>query len=163
MKKGRPRQSQRESGIMNPTAQPNPKRQALHHLQDSLISPRVSGRDIFNKDPIPTISGLLATRINGRRPNATNHPIPISYNQHSRLSDPQAVQVALNELDDDRETREGKQAKARNKQIERRPPSHHHISSSSDQPRLFQDDTHLYKIGHALACGPCTLLHSPLT
>ena len=135
MKKGRPRQSQRESGIVNPTAQPNPKRRALHHLQDSLISPRVSSHDIFNKDPIPTISGLLATRINGRRPDATNRPIPISYNQHSRLSDPQAVQVALNELDDDHETRERKQAKARNKQIERRPPSHHCISSSSDQLR----------------------------
>ena len=95
----------------------------------------MSSRDIFNKDPISTISGLLAPHINGRRPDATNRPITISYNQHSRLSDPQAVQVALDELDDDRETREGKQAKARNKQIEKRPPSHHRISSSSDQPR----------------------------
>ena len=45
-----------------------------------------------------------------------------------------AVQVTLNKSDGDHETCQGKQAEARKKQMEKRPPSDHRISSSSDQP-----------------------------
>ena len=136
----KPRPSVRESQVMNgsqPTIQTQQKRHAAGQPPEQcLFSPRVNSvSNIFREHPISTISALLAQQISGIPSVVANRPIPASFNNFSHLSDDRAVQVALNKSDGDHETCQEKQAEARKKQMEKRPPSDHRISSSSDQTR----------------------------
>ena len=94
--------------------------------QESLFSPQVSSvSSIFKENPISTISGLLAQQISGIPSVVANRPIPASFNNFGHLSDDRAVQIALNKSDGDHETRQGKKADARKKQMGTMETDHH--------------------------------------